>query len=259
MQAQHTDSRSVVRHTAAYGQPPGYELPPGPPSLPYVPLPQRRGTGSTILLVLVALAIPGLIVGILALGGGDSTGDDMAGSEGTSTDDDGGTDDNGTDDESELTGPSIDGVGYAYAIPEGWEDSTRWAHDVASDDADSAVSVSQPDHGFDTNVLVASWDADGVSSVDEAREAWLPDGGSVEDLEPTSIDGAAAIGVRNETLSDGGRPIVQVGYLTLWNDRLYSVVLSVPVQSEADSQAAFAAVLDSWSWADVDSPDATTT
>jgi hypothetical protein len=245
MQAHHTDTTAGVRHTPGYGQPPGYELPPAPPSLPYAPLPQRRGAGPTILLVLLALAIPGLIVGLLTLAGGDSTGGDSTGGDGEG--------------DAQLAGPTVDGAGYAYLIPEGWKDATSWAHDVASDDADSAVSVSQPDNGFDTNVLVAAWDAGEVTSVEEAREAWLPDGGPVEQLEPTSIDGVRAVGVRHETRSDAGRPIVQVGYLTLWNERLYSIVLSVPVESERDSQAAFAAVLDSWSWADIERPDATTT
>jgi hypothetical protein len=238
----HSDTTARVVHTNAYGQPPGYELPPPPPSLPYTPLPQRRAAGPTVSLVAVALAIPGLIVGGLALGGG-----------GESTGDDGGTE------SAEIAGPTIEGAGYAYAVPEGWEDATRWAHDVAPDDADSAVAVARPDHGFDTNVLVAAWDAGAVTSVEQARADWLPDSGSVEKLESTSIDGVEAVGARLETRSDGGRPIVQVGYLALWDEQLYSIVLSVPVQSEGDSQDAFSAVLDSWSWADAEQPGAAVT
>jgi len=49
---------------------------------------------------------------------------------------------------------------------------------------------------------------------------------------------------------------VQVGYLALRGGQLYSIVLSAPVQTENDSQAAFAAVLDSWSWADDAVPSA---
>jgi hypothetical protein len=240
MHPQHTDTIARVQSRPAYAQPPGYELPPGPDSLPYAPLPKRRGAGPTVALVVVALAIPGLIAALAAVahgGGGSSDGGD------------GGSDAGGTE---EMAGPTIEGDGYAYAVPEGWEDRTSWARDIAPDGGDSAIGVSAPDHGFDTNVLVAAWDASGVTSVEKARDAWLPSGVTVEQLEPTSIDGVRAVGVRHETSSDAGRPIVQVGYLALWNGRLYSIVLSAPVQSEGDSQAAFAAVLDSWSWANGD-------
>lgn len=232
---QHTDTIARVHSHPALHQPPGYELPPGPESLPYAPLPKRRGAGPTAALVALALAIPGLIATIatVAHGGGDSR--------------DGGTESGRTDD---MEGPTIKGDGYAYAVPEGWEDRSSWARDIAPDGGDSAVGVTEPDHGFDTNVLVAAWDARGVTSVEKARDAWLPAGATVDRLEPTSIDGVRAVGVRHETNSDAGRPIVQVGYLALLHGQLYSIVLSAPVQSESDSQAAFAAVLDSWSWGD---------
>jgi hypothetical protein len=234
---QHTDTIARVQSHPALTQPPGYELPPGPESLPYAPLPERRGAGPTAVLVVLALAIPGLIATLAAVahGGGDSR--------------DGGSESDRTDD---MAGPTIEGDGYAYTAPAGWEDRTGWARDIAPDGGDSAVGVTQPDHGFDTNVLVAAWDADGVTSVEKARDEWLPAGAEVDQLEPTSIDGVRAVGVRHETNSDGGRPIVQVGYLALRGGQLYSIVLSAPVQSESDSQAAFAAVLDSWSWADDD-------
>ncbi|HYJ68441.1 MAG TPA: hypothetical protein VEX15_12375 [Nocardioidaceae bacterium] len=232
---QHTDTIARVQSHPAYGQPPGYELPPGPEALPYAPLPKRRGAGPTVALVVVALAIPGLIAGIATVAGGGNG------------DGSGGSDAGGTE---EVAGPTIEGDGYAYAVPEGWEDRTSWARDIAPDGGDSAVGVSDPDHGFDTNVLVAAWDADGVTSIEKAQDAWLPAGVSVEQLEPTSIDGVEAVGVRHETNSDADRPIVQLGYLALRDGQLYSIVLSAPVQSEGDSEAAFSAVLDSWSWAD---------
>jgi hypothetical protein len=231
----HTDTIGRVQSHPALAQPSGYEVPPGPESLPYAPLPKRRGAGPTAALVALALAIPGLIAAVAAVvGGGDA---------------DGGSDAGRTED---MAGPMIEGDGYAYAVPEGWENRTSWARDVAPDGGDSAVGVSEPDHGFDSNVLVAAWDAGGVTSVEKARDAWLPAGASVEQLEPTSIDGVRAVGVRHETNSDAGRPIVQVGYLALRHGQLYSIVLSAPVQSESASEAAFTAVLHSWSWADGD-------
>lgn len=228
MQALSTDHRAVPPASAPHS----YDATP-PASLPYTPLPQRRGAGSTGALVAVALLIPALIVGLLSLRDGDEGGGDTVA--------------RGSAPESD-SGPVIEGSGYAYTVPDGWKERTRWAHDVAGETADSAVAVSRPDHGFDTNVLVTASDAGGVSSVEEARDDWLPVDGAVEPLRPTSIDGVDAIGIRRETVSDGGRPIVQLGYLTLRNGQLYSIVLSVPVQSERGSQVAFDAVLESWSW-----------
>jgi hypothetical protein len=91
--------------------------------------------------------------------------------------------------------------------------------------------------------------ADAAAKVLGDVGAWdLDPRGTVEELEAASLDGVQAIGVRHETVSDAGRPIVQIGYLTLRDGQVYSIVLSVPVQSESASQPALDAVLASWTW-----------
>ena len=122
---------------------------------------------------------------------------------------------------------ALEGDGYSYAIPTGWEDATDWARDVAPTSAESAVAVEQPDEGFGTNVLVTAWDASGATGVEEAREDWFSvDYGRLRRLESTSIDGEQALGLRWEGRNDSGRRVVQIGYLAFWNDRAYSIVLS---------------------------------
>jgi hypothetical protein len=233
-------------------------------ALPYEPLPKRRGTGPTVLLVAVALVIPALIFGVSALAkGGDDSGSDPAATDSGQPQpvepvdpepvDPEPVDPEPVDPENtdpELTGPTVEGAGYVYAVPDGWDRRPDMARDFDLDAGDSVVSVPQPEYGFDTNVLVAASPGNGYANVEDARDDWTPQDGQVESLQPTTLDGAPAIGIRNETVSDGGRPIVQIGYLSLREGQLYSIVLSVQVQSEQASQAALDAVLASWSWAD---------
>jgi hypothetical protein len=228
-------------------------------SLPYTPLPKRRGTGPTVALVAVALIIPALIFGVRALAG---DGDGAGGSDQVATEPEG-TDPEPVDPEPvdpepvdpepvdpELTGPKVEAAAYAYAIPQGWDRRPDMARDFDLDEGDSVVAVSRPDHGFDTNVLVSATAAGNLDTVDEARDAWLPDSGSFEDLEPATLDGVGAIGIRRESRNDAGRPIVQLGYLTVRDQQIYSIVLSVPVESETNAQTALDAVLASWTWAE---------
>jgi hypothetical protein len=56
------------------------------------------------------------------------------------------------------------------------------------------------------------------------------------------------VGVRWEGRNDTSWHVVQIGYLAFWNDRAYSVVLSVPAENEEDYLTTFEYLLDSWSW-----------
>src|SRR5262245_47600706 len=201
----------------------------------YDPRQRRRRGGHTVALVVAALAIPGAIAGVVALagnGGGDRDGSGDP-----------------TPEEESYAMAALEGDGYSYAIPTGWEDATDWAHEVAPSSAESAVTVEQSDDGFGTNVLVTAWDASGPAGVAEARKNWYTiEYGQLERLESVSLDGEQALGLRWEGRNEAGRSIVQVGYLAFWNDRAYSVVLSAPAESEADYLSTFDELLDSWSW-----------
>ena len=198
----------------------------------YDPRQRHRRSGRTMALLVASLAIPGAIAGMVALadgGASDGSGDPAP--------------------EQSYAMAALEGDGYSYAIPTGWEDATDWAHEVAPRSAESAVTVEQSDHGFGTNVLVTAWDASGPTGVAEAREDWYTiEYGRLERLESVSLDGEQALGLRWEGRNEAGRLIVQVGYLAFWNDRAYSVVLSAPAESEADYLSTFHDLLDSWSW-----------
>lgn len=201
----------------------------------YDPRQRRRRGGHTLALVVASLAVPGVIAGLIALAndGGDR----------------GGAGDPAP--EASYAMAALEGDGYSYTIPTGWEDATDWARDVAPESAESAVAVEQSDEGFGTNVLVTAWDTSGPADEAEAREDWYTiEYGHLERLESVSIDGEPALGLRWEGRNDAGRRIVQVGYLAFWNDRAYSVVLSAPAESEADYLSTFDGLLDSWSWDD---------
>src|SRR5262245_45906287 len=199
----------------------------------YDPRQRRRRSGRTMALLVAALAIPGAIAGVIALANSDDAGDGSG---------------DPTPEESYAMA-ALEGDGYSYAIPTGWEDATDWAHKVAPRSAESAVTVEQSDDGFGTNVLVTAWDASGPTGVAEAREEWYTiEYGRLERLESVSLDGEQALGLRWEGRNEAGRRIVQVGYLAFWNDRAYSVVLSAPAESEADYLSTFDELLDSWSW-----------
>jgi hypothetical protein len=266
MQPQHYDHQGSGHGFPTYATPADATLPSTNPALPYAPLPKRRGAGPTVLLTVAALVIPALIFGIPALaGGGDDGGETSSVTEDGSResendqDDEQARDERGNDDqendeqeydEQEVDGPTLEGGGYVYAVPAGWQKATGWGHDLAGDSVDSAIKVTRPDNGFETNVLVTAQDAGGAQTVDEAWETWLPTGGETTQLEPTSIDGVRALGLRNETRNEYGREVIQVGYLALWNERLYSIVLSAPVGAEGTGTEVFETVLDTWTWSD---------
>ena len=211
--------------------PPGYGPPPqgyGPPPPGYGPPPQKRKSSSTTLIaaiVIVVLAIAGGAVGaVLLLGGGDDSA-----SGGTQT---------------------INGDGYSYAIPEGWDDATSAAGGAQG--VDSVVRSEEDDNGFRTNVLVEVQPAQGTTDLEEIRPAWEQNigdavGATPEPIDGTTIDGEEAAGVRVET-NQQGTDVVQIAYLTIKDDKVYSIALSSHAEVEDEASGQFEQLLDSWSW-----------
>ena len=117
MPAQFTDQHAgVPTYAPAYAQPPAHapQSEYGPSPLPYTPLPSRRGAGPTLLLVILALVIPGVGFGLSAVLGGD-----------------------GGESEDDAVVKTLTGDGYSYAVPDGWADVTS---DVV-DDAPSKTLI----------------------------------------------------------------------------------------------------------------------
>ncbi len=148
------------------------------------------------------------------------------------------------------SGDSIDGEGYAYAIPDGWEDVSD---DPASADADSAVRVTDSGGGsFGTNVNVIVSPSGGISDVGPLRDQFkqqiegLVDS-EVESVEDTTIDGETAIGQTAAAKQDGQK-LVFTQYFAIHEDGIYAVTLTAPASQADAGAAALGSIISSWSW-----------
>jgi PsbP len=215
-----------------YGQPPppppGQPAPPGPPP-PYGPPPEGRKSNTALIAIvtIVVLAlVGGAAGGILLLGGDDDS---------ESADGGGGT---------------IEGNGYSYAIPEGWDDATEDAS--GTEGIDSAVRADDDDGGFRSNVLVEVQPAAGASDPQEIRAQWEANIGGAVDATPeqiasATIDGQEALGVRVETEREG-ISVVQYAYLAINEGQIYSIAMSANLEAEDEATEELNQLLDSWSW-----------
>lgn len=149
-------------------------------------------------------------------------------------------------------GDSIDGDGYTYAIPDGWEDVSD---DPASAQADSAVRVSDPTAAFGTNVNVIVGASQCVSAgedIETGRDCFKQEieglvDSPVEELSDITIDGETAIGQTAST-EQQGETLVFTQYFAAHEDNVFVVTLTAP-QSEADAGAsALDSIISSWAW-----------
>jgi hypothetical protein len=220
----------------SYGQQSPHGQPPtGPPQQPppYGPPPRQRRSGTVLIAVIliVVLALAGGAVGAaLMLGGGDDSESSGGG-------------------EVIDSGETMKGTGYTYGIPEGWDDATS---DVGAMGIDSAVRAEDEDGGFRRNVVVEVQPANGATDPEEIRSQWESNigeavGGTPEPIDGISIDGQDALGIRIETTQQD-IDIVQVAYLAIYEDQIYSIALSSHRDVEDEATAEFEQVLDTWSW-----------
>jgi hypothetical protein len=219
-----------------YGPPPGGQPPPpyGQPPSPYGPPPRKGGSSKALVAVIliVALVVAGGAVGGFLLLGGDD--DDDSSNGGSSN---------------ETSGETIEGQGYSYPIPDGWEAS---GSDVTTGVIDTAIQVVEPVDGFRTNMLVEVHAAQGETDVEAIRSTWESNianavGGTPEQIDSLAIDGVDAVGIRIET-TQRGTQVVQHAYLVINDDTIYSIALSAGLSSEDDAVGTFQEVLDGWTW-----------
>lgn len=179
-----------------------------------------------IIVAVVLVVAGGAIGGFLVLGGDDD--DDSS---------------NGT------SGATIEGDGYSYDIPEGWQDASE---DGASGVIDTMIQVEEPEDGFATNMLVEVHPSQGATDVQALKSTWESNvGGAVdgtpEDIEDTTIDSEDAVGLRVES-NQNGKDVVQFAYLVISGDKLYSIAMSAGANGEDAASDTFQQILDSWSW-----------
>jgi len=149
----------------------------------------------------------------------------------------------------EPAGDVIDGEGYTYAIPEGWEDVSD---EPASAQADSAVRVSDPEGTFGTNVNVIVSPSGGVTDIESLRDQFKQQiegmvDSEVEEVEDITIAGEPAIGQTAST-DQQGETLVFTQYFVAHGDNIYAVTLTSPEADAANGQAALDSILSSWTW-----------
>jgi hypothetical protein len=209
------------------GQPPTGQSPTGPRP-PYGPQPEKRKSNPTLIvvIVIVVLALTGGIVGAALL----LAGDDDSASSGSET---------------------IEGDGYSYAIPGGWEEATSAAGGTQG--IDSVVRAKDDQEGFRSNILVEVQPASGTTDPEAIRDTWEANigaavGATPEPIDDTTIDGQTALGVRAETTQQG-IDVIQVAYLTINDGKVYSIAMSSHADLEEEATGELDQLLDSWSWA----------
>lgn len=197
----------------------------------------RRRVGRVLLYGAVVLIVAGgAAAGALALTGGDDPDDDREG------------------DRDGISGPAIDGAGYAYGLPDGWSDITDEA--LANNLPEGVDSVSAAGDSFrsaQATVIVERFEVTGSTSISDLRRSWeenLASGSKTADptyLPSLDIDGEKAIGRQLRRKLDNGDVILQLAYLVIHDDHGYSIGLNA---TEGDTVAgeAFDEVLSSWIW-----------
>lgn len=244
----------------AYGGPPPGGQPP------------KRRTGLIVGIVAVVVLLVAALVVTLVVTGGDDEPDEASSSEPTSTATSEATEDPSPTESSEPTetteptddptsdgpppapGDVITGDGYTYALPAtGWKEATADAKDLAAT-IDTAIILGASIDLSQSSIIVEALSGGSASSLEDLEGLWKrnlasSDGATPVDIEDTTIDGERAIGVRIEDrVNTGGIPIVQVAYLTLHDDKQYSIGLSFPKSGDEVSEDDFQTMLDSWSW-----------
>ena len=147
-----------------------------------------------------------------------------------------------------TSGDTIDGEGYTYAIPDGWEDV---GDEATTAQADSAVRVTEPD-GFGTNINVIVTPSAGTTDVESLRETFkkqikgLVDT-KVEEVDNITIDGESAIG-QTASADEQGETLVFTQYFVAHDNNVYAVTLTAPEGNAEEGRAALDSVLTSWAW-----------
>ena len=220
-----------------YGQDP--QNPYGQPG-PYSPPPKKSRTVQIVAAVLVILLIAGGgLATLLLLSDSDNDKDSDQAEDRTS------------EPTSAPAGDLLQGNGYSYTLPDGWQDASDEA--AGAPGAIDTIAVwGEKLEGGRANVIVESGPSGGESDPEALREQWQSNmtgstGATPEKIDGTTIAGQEAIGVRIERTNDKGVAIVQTAYLVVRDGNVYSIALSGK-SGDDDAEAAFADIRDSWTW-----------
>ena len=159
-------------------------------------------------------------------------------------------DDNGGD--TQTCDPCLEGEGYQYELPEGWQNITDKVleDNPGQPTLDTASAWGESVEAGRANVIieVSSWtynDLDDAVSVLSDNLSNL--GGEVEDIDNRMIDGEEAAGVLLTRTNDSGVEVEQTAYIVKNGED--AVVITASNKADDDGPAdAYENIYDSWSW-----------
>jgi hypothetical protein len=199
--------------------------------------PKKSRTGLIVGLVAAGIAVIAAAVVLALVTSGDDDPEEKA-------DDDGGN--------SETCDPCLEGEGYQYQLPDGWQDITDQVleDNPGQPTLDTASAWGESVEAGRANVIieVSSWtytDLDDAVGVLSDNLSTL--GGEVEDIDNRTIDGEDAAGVLLTRTNDSGVEVEQTAYIVKNGED--AVVITASNKADDDGPAdAYEKIYDSWAW-----------
>ncbi len=215
---------------------------PGPPPVPPAP-PARSNRRMITIIVAVVVAVLVLVgVGILGLVAGSDdaeSGPAAQASEPAPSE--------------TASGESLEGDGYAYDLPDEWQDITESVlADNPGTSIDSASAWGASISAGRANLIVEHPDAGGVTDLDTARDQLQANleasfESEIETLDNREIGGLEMAGLHVVRTNEADVEVDQTAYITLVDDAAYIITTSRKADDE-EPEALFDAIYDSWSW-----------
>ena len=146
-------------------------------------------------------------------------------------------------------GDRIEGQGYSYGLPEGWEDGTE-RFQAMSPLLDTGALDSDASAGFADNVNVIRNDTYPEMTLEEAEQQFAEEARTVSEQvrvrEQSEIGGETAIHISGRTAM--GNEKVRTEQYSLYQDGAWYVVTFSFAQQTSDAEADMGTVLGSWEW-----------
>ncbi|GAA4678211.1 hypothetical protein [Nocardioides nanhaiensis] len=233
--------------------------------------PPKKKTGLIIGGVVGAIAVIAIIVGVtLAVTGDDDEGDEPRADESSqeadssdeptdeptdsaSEDSGAGGDDGAATEAPAPDGSTLQGTGYSYSLPEGWQDISA---DVTGANPgtfiDTAASWGPSIEEGRGNVIVENPPAGGADSAEALEQlrtnftSQFPDA-EIDDTDPRTIGGEEMLGLELTRTNEAGVEVDQEAYVAVIDDVAYIITAS----STADDDGAedqFEQIYDSWTF-----------
>ena len=232
--------------------------------------PTKKKTGLIVGGVIGAIAVIAIIVGVTLAVTGDDDGDepsaeetsqgadssDDASPEDTEEPSDSASDDTGDDTATEEPAPdgsTLQGTGYSYALPEGWQDiSAEVTGANPGTFIDTAASWGPSIEEGRGNVIVenpAAGGADSAEALEQLRSnftAQFPDA-EIDDTDPRTIGGVEMLGLELTRTNEAGVEVDQEAYVGVVDDVAYIITASSTADDD-EAEEQFEQIYVSWTF-----------